>query len=299
LQWKRGVAQVDPKGPNATDLMRLLTGAQGSMGIVIWASVKCELIPSVHKYVFVPGEKLEDLIDFCYKLNRIRLGDEVLLVNTAQLAAMLGKQSAEIDALKETLPAWTVIIGLAGTALFPEERLNVQELDVKRLAQQCCRTLLDGLHNVTAGQIAAALEACSDKAYFKFTAKGGCQDIFFLCTLDKAPQFIKTVFGIAERLKYATSDIGIYIQPQHQGVSHHVEINLPFNPANSKEAEKVKRIYTEASQVLVAQGAYFSRPYGMWADLVYSRDADATRLLRTVKEIVDPNNVLNPGKLCF
>jgi hypothetical protein len=33
-QWKKGVAQVDPKGPNATDLMRLLTGAQGSMGIV-------------------------------------------------------------------------------------------------------------------------------------------------------------------------------------------------------------------------------------------------------------------------
>ena len=44
-QWERRVAQVDPKGPNATDLMRLVTGAQGTMGIVIWASVKCERFP--------------------------------------------------------------------------------------------------------------------------------------------------------------------------------------------------------------------------------------------------------------
>ena len=89
------------------------------------------------------------------------------------------------------------------------------------------------------------------------------------------------------------------MQPQHQGVSQHVEFNLPFDPANRVEAEKVKRVYTEASQALIAQGAYFSRPYGLWADLVYSRDVSATRMLRVAKRIVDPKNVLNPGKLCF
>ena len=135
-QWKRGVAQVDPKGPNATDLMRLLTGAQGTMGIVIWASVKCELMPSVHRYVFVPGRKLEDLVDFCYKLERIRLGDEVMVVNAAQLSMMLGDRER-----KAHLPPWIVVIGLAGAALFPEERVKVQELDLGRVVQQCGLTL--------------------------------------------------------------------------------------------------------------------------------------------------------------
>jgi hypothetical protein len=223
----------------------------------------------------------------------------VLLVNAAQLALMLGRQAAEIAALKESLPAWTILVGLAGTAFFPEERVQVQELDLKRLVQQSGLTLLDGLPNVPAGQIAKAIEGCSDATYFKHAAKGACRDIFFLTTLDKAPQFIKTASSIAERLKYPTSEIGIYIQPQHQGVTQHVEINLPFDPANGAEVEKVKRIYTEASQALVAQGAFFSRPYGSWANLVYSRDANATRILQTVKRIVDPNNVLNPGKLCF
>jgi len=299
MQWKRGVAQIDPKGPNATDLMRLLTGAQGTMGIVIWASIKCELLASTHKYVFVPGEKLEDVVDFCYRLERIRLGDEVMIVNAAQFATMLGQQAPEIKKLQKELPAWTVIIGLAGAALLPEERLRVQELDVRRLAQQCGVQLLAGIGNVAPAQVASAVEGSSEEPYFKFRYKGASQDIFFLTTLDKTAQFTKTAFSIAESLQYPTSDIGVYIQPQHHGVSQHTEFNLPFDPSDDGEVARVKRIYTEASQRLICEGAYFSRPYGSWAEMVYQRDATATRILRTVKQIVDPKQVLNPGKLCF
>jgi FAD/FMN-containing dehydrogenase len=49
----------------------------------------------------------------------------------------------------------------------------------------------------------------------------------------------------------------------------------------------------------VKQGAYFSRPYDIWANMVYNRDAQSTMLLKEIKEIFDPNHVLNPGKLCF
>ena len=93
--------------------------------------------------------------------------------------------------------------------------------------------------------------------------------------------------------------IGVYIQPQHQGVSQHVEFTIPYDAADRKEADAAKRFFLAASEELIAQGAYFSRPYGPWADLVYSRDATATRVLRTVKQIVDPNDVMNPGKLCY
>ena len=44
-QWNAGLAQVNQQGPMSTDLMRLLTGAQGTMGIVVWASIKCQLLP--------------------------------------------------------------------------------------------------------------------------------------------------------------------------------------------------------------------------------------------------------------
>jgi glycolate oxidase len=50
---------------------------------------------------------------------------------------------------------------------------------------------------------------------------------------------------------------------------------------------------------LIAAGAYFSRPYGSWAQLVYNRDAASRDALRKVKPIFDPVGIMNPGKLCF
>jgi FAD/FMN-containing dehydrogenase len=298
-QWSRLSFQIDPKGPGVTDLMRILTGAQGTMGIVIWVSVRCELIPAVHRYMFVPGEKLEDLVEFSYQAERIRIGDEMMTVNAAQLATMIGSSAGEIESLKDSLPAWTVVVGLAGAGHFPAERVEVQELDLKRLAQKCQVPVVDGVGQIPAAAFPKTFEKTSGETYYKLRQKGGCQDIFFLTTLDKAPKFVETVFSIAERHRYATSEIGVYIQPQHQGVSQHVEFNFPFDAANRREAEKVKQIYTEASEALISGGAYFSRPYGKWAEMVYGRDVMATRVLRVVKHIVDPKNVLNPGKLCF
>jgi FAD/FMN-containing dehydrogenase len=50
---------------------------------------------------------------------------------------------------------------------------------------------------------------------------------------------------------------------------------------------------------LAEEGAFFSRPYGPWSDFAYNRDAQTTTNLRKIKNIFDPKNIMNPGKLCF
>ena len=71
-QWKAGLAQVNQQGPLSTDLMRLLTGAQGTMGIVVWASIKCQLFPVTQQRFTVSAPRLEDLVGFCRKVERLR-----------------------------------------------------------------------------------------------------------------------------------------------------------------------------------------------------------------------------------
>ena len=61
----------------------------------------------------------------------------------------------------------------------------------------------------------------------------------------------------------------------------------------------MKDLADDLAANLIAAGAYFSRPYGSWAQPVYNRDAAASDALRKVKAIFDPAGVLNPGKLCF
>jgi len=61
----------------------------------------------------------------------------------------------------------------------------------------------------------------------------------------------------------------------------------------------ITKLNREASIALMNAGAFFSRPYGDIAPIVYDRAANYTMALRRVKKVFDPNNILNPGNLCF
>ena len=61
----------------------------------------------------------------------------------------------------------------------------------------------------------------------------------------------------------------------------------------------MKELYLKASEELQRQGAFFSRPYGIWADMAFRQDPQMAAALNKIKGIFDPNNVMNPGKLGF
>ncbi len=171
--------------------------------------------------------------------------------------------------------------------------------DISDIAQQFGVRLASAIPGARDGEVLERLLNPSREPYWKLDYKGGCQDIFFLTTLNRTPEFIETMYSASQALGYSPSEIGIYIQPQHLGVSCHCEFSLPYDPSNPREVSKTQRLLTEVSATLLNQGAFFSRPYGIWADMVYNRDAQATMALKKLKGIFDPNNVMNPGKLCF
>jgi hypothetical protein len=298
-QWEMGLAQVFSGGPGNVDYYRLVSGAQGSIGIATWASVKCEILPKVHRFFFIPAADLKGLIECAYQLLRVRLGDEFFVLNSANLAAILSRDADGMQALKNKLPPWVIIIGIAGRDLLPEEKVDFQEKDTKDIVQQFGLELLPAVSGIRGGQVMATILNPSPVTYWKLTYKGACQDIFFMSTLDKIPEFVNTVFAAANALRYPVSDIGIYLQPQHQGTACHCEFNLPYISRNKIETDCVRELLETCSEALIKQGAYFSRPYGIWADMVYNRDAANKEMIRTIKGIFDPNNILNPGKLCF
>ena len=298
-QWKKESWQVGGGGPAQVDYYRLASAAQGSMGIATWASVKCEVLPQIHKLFFAASQKLEDLIDFTYRLLRIRFGDELLIMNNAELACALGKGTDQIEALMKELPPWTVIVGIAGRDIMPRERVEFQEKDISEIAQQFGLKLNQAVPGANGVQVLNVILNPSEAPCWKLVYKGGCQDIFFMTTLDRTPEFVKTMYSVAESAGYPCPDIGVYLQPRHQGASCHCEFSLPYNPDDAKETTRMEELYTKASRALTNAGAYFSRPYGIWADMAYNRDAKSTIVLKKVKGIFDPNHVMNPGKLCF
>jgi len=297
--WQAGLVPVVGPGPGQLDFNKFVSAAQGSMGIVTWASVKCEVYPQARKLFFIPAEKLEDLIDFTYKLLKFRFGDELFIVNNSCLANILGGQAAEIESLKNKLPAWTVVVGITGGHILAEEKLAAQEGDIRDIAQQHGLRMALALQGVRGDKLLEVILQPSPEPYWKLRYKGGSQEIFFLTTLDKTPSFVTTMFSAAVEGQYPVPDIGVYLQPVHQGVGCHCEFILPFDRANQAEVQKTQDLFREASHRLFKQGAYFSRPYGIWADMVYNADARTMVVTQKIKDIFDPKHVMNPGKLCF
>jgi FAD/FMN-containing dehydrogenase len=298
-QWAEEKWQSQPVGPGQTDFYRFLSAAQGSMGIATWASLRCEVLPRLHKLFFVPAKKLDDLIDFTYRLLRFRYADELFIMNNTNLAYALGENAGQIKALRDQLPQWTVLVGIAGREELPEERVEFQEKDISEIARQFGLELMPAVPGARGEQVLEVILKPSHEPYWKIGYKGGCQDIFFITTLDRTPKFVGIVNPVAEASGYPPPDIGIYLQPRHQGANCHCEFSLPYAPDDMEEVSRIQALYTAASKELLDQGAFFTRPYDIWADMAFRRDAQSTTLLKKIKGIFDPNGVMNPGKLCF
>ncbi|MDD3168823.1 MAG: FAD-binding oxidoreductase [Eubacteriales bacterium] len=295
-QWESEKWQVSGLGPWMFDFYRALTGAQGSMGIVTWAALKCQTKKQIHRMYFVKDDSLQKVIEFVYKAMRFRFPDELFILNRMQLASLLGKNEAEIDSWKAILPKWTALVGVSGRELQPEKRVAVRTKDLADFAQSCGLELLEGISKLGEDMIKQEIKTPSD-CYWKDTYKGASQDIFFQTTLDRTECFIKRMYELANELGYPVNDIGVYIQPQHIGSSYHCEFTLPYDPNSTRERELVKNLYEKASVEMLKLDAYYSRPYELWARLQLNKDAQSYAALKKIKNIFDPNGIMNPGKI--
>jgi FAD/FMN-containing dehydrogenase len=297
--WQQGLVPLAGPGPGQLDFYKFVSAAQGSMGIVTWASVKCEVFAEFRKLFFIPAKRLDDLVDFTYRLLKFRFGDELFIINNTGLAYVLAHEPDEVEALRETLPAWTVIVGITGGQILPRERVEAQENDIRDIAQQFGLKLTPAIPGCRGGELLELILKPSTEPYWKLRYMGGSQGLFFLTTLDKTPGYVATMVSAANEHRYPAPDIGVYLQPVQQGVGCHCEFMLPFNREEQAELLKTQALFRDASFRLLRQGAFFSRPYGIWADMVYNADARTTMVTQKIKEIFDPHNVMNPGKLCF
>jgi FAD/FMN-containing dehydrogenase len=298
-QLAAGRALKTPMGPGQIDLARVVQGSQGTMAAVTWATVKLEVKPSIHRLWFVPDRKLSRLTDFTYRALRPKLGDEFLILNAFSLASIVAEDPGSIPELAAKQAPWTLIYGVSGYEYLPEERVAYQEKDLATIAQATGVSATAEVAGCTARKMDLILSSPSREPHYKKSIKGHFADIFFLTTLDRVQEFVTVMEREAERLSYPASEIGTYIQPIQQGRTVHLEFTLPYDPADEKDVARARDLFTSAGSALSRAGAFYSRPYGIWSGLAYSRCPDTVSVLKKVKTMFDPDHVLNRGKLCF
>jgi hypothetical protein len=295
----------NPSGPGL-DFYRFFQCAQGTMGVVTWTNLKIESIPKIDKTLFAPIDHLDYAIDFLYRILPRRIGQEVLLLNNVNLAAVLAENwPTDFEKLKSSLPPWTLILVISGLLRRPEEKIAYEESFLAQVIRNEFTELrlgenlpgFPGLRNKVLPILRNPWPA--NVPHWKNRVKGACQGLIFHTRPLKAPHFVTKVQEIAARHGYPMKDIGMYIQPIEHNRACRPEFTFFYDPANEAEKNAIRALYKDAASVLLSEGAIFTRPYGELASLVYGKATSYAGHLKRLKKVFDPNNIMNPGNLCF
>lgn len=298
-QRAAGLAHKNPLGPGATDFLRLVQGSQGTLAGVTWATIKLEVKPTVHRLYFASDDRLARLLDFTRAALRPRLGDEWLLLNGRALATVIGGTRAEVEGLAERQAPWTLVYGVSGYRYLPEERAALQEKELGARAQAAGVVPSREVPGCPARKMEAILASPSPEPYYKTVPRGAFLDVLFLTTLDRTAEMVEVMEMACRENGYPADELGTYIQPIQQGRTAHVEFTIYYDPADVKARDRAFRLQQDAAEKLDAAGAFFSRPYGPWSELAYRNCPETVEALMKVKRVMDPDGVLNRGKLCF
>lgn len=293
-------------GPGPMSWDTFLYGAQGTIGVVTWAVTYVEEFPVMSKAFFIPAPSVEKAVEPMYRLMRRGIGYECFLVNNVTLATILAeKWPDDFIRLKAALPAWTVIIVCRALRRRPDEKLAYEEEALRDIMAQYF-TNLDSLTVLPgAGGLERKLPDMllkpwpEDRTYWKHAVRGGCQELMFMTTMEKAGSFLSPVADVANRFSYAAGNIGVYIQPVEDGRACQVDFMFYYDPADEREKDRIREMYVEAASATLKLGAYFNRPYPLIASMVYAKYGNYAELLKRFKKHYDPNGILNPGNLCF
>jgi FAD/FMN-containing dehydrogenase len=296
---------ANPSGPGI-DFYRFLQGAQGTMGVITWANLKTEYLTKMNRIFLAPVNDLSQAMKFLYRILRLRIGQECLLLNNINLAAIMAEDwPKNFDELRASLPPWTLILIISGHQRRPEGKIKYEEEALNKVIKSEFPriSLADSLPELPGSgkKLLAMLRKPWPKevTYWKNRYKGGCHSLFFITKTALMPKFINKVEEIATKHGYPMSDIGGYMQPIEHNRACYLEFDFFYDPTSRPEVERVRKLSAEAAPVLLKEGALFTRPYGELAKLVYDKADGYAATLKRVKKLFDPNNIMNPGNLCF
>jgi FAD/FMN-containing dehydrogenase len=314
-----------PDGPGL-NFFRIFQGAQGTLGIVTWMVIRVLPLPGAQKVFFFPCSSIERTVEIIRQIQKSELGLECFALNDFNMAALLLKEATgqaklmkkgkyiglrgaspwpkaqlqQFIDLRKTLPPWTVVICLSAVGPIPGDKIAYQELDLKEAAAE-----IGAVPKPTVGDMADLDKLILEELLLpwrmqkRFGFRGSCQQVMFSSGPDRAGEFNETVSRVAQKFLYPVEDIGIYLLPMERARGFYCSYDFHCNLADREESIRVSNLFDKLSEALVDMGAFFDRPYGRWAQMMFGRAGTYTEYLKRIKRELDPNNIMNPGKLCF
>jgi glycolate oxidase len=75
---------------------------------------------------------------------------------------------------------------------------------------------------------------------------------------------------------------------------------VPFNRSDAEEVEKTKKLIIKLTEIILEEGGVIYKPHDWMAEMMRKKgDPQYFDLLKRIKEFLDPNGIMNPGRWNF
>ncbi len=276
---------VYPYG-SSLDWFRIFHGARGGLGVITKASIRIKPKPLIQEIVSVPFSNHKDFINFVYKVERKEIGTECILLNKVNALNYL-----EIEDKTKGFPNWIFLICLEGLQRLPEEKIAYEKEALSQL-------IVEHKIKVKMDDLIYKLEQTILKEFNEpRVIKKKAYDLPVYLTLNKFPDVYSIIQNELSRFNGNKIELGVSIIPVERNRTAYVEFDLYTGLNTEQEITEFKKLFSNLGELAVKAGAIIDIPYGPLKQVIYSKLGNYLALINEVKDIFDPNNIMNPGKI--
>jgi alkyldihydroxyacetonephosphate synthase len=297
-----------PASAAGPDLRDLVLGSEGRLGIITEATVRVRRVPEHEQFHAIFFPHLEHGLAALQAMMHVRLNASMLRLSTAEetmTTFALARRSWTLDLLERWLALRGIakercllLMGFTGTA---------NQVHAPRMQGLALARSQGGVH------VGRRIGAAWVRQRFRTPyLRNGLWDLgYAVDTLETAGPWsrIPAIIGAIEQaLAHALEDSGEMVfafthlsHPYPDGSNVYTTLLYRLSPDPEESLERWRCLKVAASEAILAAGGTISHQHGVGTDhlpyLAAEKGALGVEVLRTVCRTLDPDGMMNPGKL--
>ncbi len=289
--WVSGSNQMSEEGhadfreDQGPQLSLFFGASEDIYGIPVYGIVYTYPIREKRQVMAFGFKELSGALDFSHKVSREDHCFELVGGDSLFWAVLTEKGKEKMEALRDQLPPWTVLVSI-------EHRAPLVELQ-SRMVREDARSLGG---EILGEGVTARLGSNLGRPWYLWERSrwlGGIKRVFYYTFSHKA----SAQFQLAAEKASALGGVQVaqYFVPAFYGGSFFCQSDLHYSP---DEEEKAEKAWGGTYETLLDQGVLVDKPTGELARMVFSRAKPSyLEMIKRLKRILDPEGRLNPGQL--
>ncbi len=289
-----------PFSPRA-DLGRMFLAGLGSFGILSRVTVKLKYRPERYNFLYAECNSLEPLLEKMRQIClRTEAGQIVLIADPSTLTGYIAGSKQEYSEMKEKLPNWMGIIGIAGD----DAQIDVEKADLLEVADRVSLNLTEQAPITSIDEILQKEFRVSENIgkYFDFAPH---LRIEFYTTAGNLERIRSKMDNFLKSVKVPEENIGFMMNSLEMGRTYFCEYDLYYETRPEKIDPSdllllgelnLRDLYEQSYKNLITANAVINVPRNkIIAKLIYPRVPHYYEMMRILKYCMDPNNIMHPS----